>query len=97
MDADREQVRAWVETMDAQGYTSDEIRAQLALAGWTKEEIEELMGAPAAPAPQPAVAPPVTTSTIPPPPTRRGPSRRNLAVRPRLPSSWAWFPYSSAR
>jgi prepilin-type processing-associated H-X9-DG protein len=63
MDAEREQVRTWVESMDAQGYTSDEIRAQLALAGWSKQDIEELMGAPVAPPLQPAVAPPA----IPPP------------------------------
>lgn len=87
MDADREQVRAWVETMDAQGYTSDEIRAQLAQAGWTKEEIEELMGAPAAPAPapQPPVAPPVTTSSVPPPVTQPPPVVETPPAQPPLP------------
>ncbi len=92
MDADREQVRAWVETMDAQGYTSDEIRAQLALAGWTKEEIEGLMGAPAAPAPQPPVAPPVTTSSVPPPVLQPSPVGQAPVVQPPVPQPAVTLP-----
>ncbi len=70
MDADREQVRAWVEAMDAQGYTSDEIREQLALAGWSKEDITALLGEPVAPAPPAATPPPVEVppSPVVPPP-----------------------------
>ena len=66
MDAEREQVRAWVESMDAQGYTSDEIRQQLALTGWSKEDIEALLGQPVAPPPAvaPTTAPPAVTPPV---------------------------------
>ncbi len=89
MDVAHEQVRAWVESMDAQGYTSDEIRAQLALAGWTKEDIEGLLGEPVAPAPavapavvEPPVVPAVSAAPLVPPPVGQAPVGQAPVIAP---------------
>jgi prepilin-type processing-associated H-X9-DG protein len=70
MDGEHGEIKAWVESMRAQGYTAEEIRAQLAQSGWAPAEIESLLGGTAVL----SAVPPPTPAAQPPPPVAQPPA-----------------------